>query len=69
VKWVKKARWVDGGDIVTASGIAAGMDMTHAVISRLYGKDIATWLELWTEYEPHRDPTWDPFAAMAGLVS
>lgn len=68
VKWVKKARWVDGGTIVTASGIAAGMDMTHAVISRLYGKDIAAWLELWTEYEPHRDSSWDPFAAMAGLV-
>jgi len=68
VKWVEKARWVDGGTIVTASGIAAGIDMTHAVISRLYGKDIASWLELWTEYEPHRDPAWDPFAAMAGLV-
>jgi len=36
-----------------ASGIAAGMDMTQAVIARLYGKDVATWLELWTEYEPH----------------
>jgi len=68
VNWVKKARWVDLGDIVTASGIAAGMDMTHAIISRLYGKDVATWLELWTEYEPHRDSSWDPFAAMAGLV-
>ncbi len=68
VKWVKKARWVDGGNIVTASGIAAGMDMTHAVIARLYGKDIANWLELWTEYEPYQDSSWDPFAAMAGLL-
>jgi len=68
VKWVKKARWVEQGNIITASGIAAGIDMTHAVISRLYGEDVGTWIELWTEYEPHRDATWDPYAGMAGLV-
>jgi transcriptional regulator GlxA family with amidase domain len=68
VNWVKQARWVDLGTIITASGIAAGMDMTHALISRLFGKDVANWLELWTEYEPHRDASWDPFAAMAGLL-
>jgi len=44
VNWVKQARWVDLGTIITASGIAAGMDMTHALITRLYGKDVATWL-------------------------
>lgn len=68
VKWVKKARWVDDGAIVTASGISAGMDMSLAVISRLYGKDIAAWLERLTEYDAHRDPSWDPFAVKAGLV-
>jgi transcriptional regulator GlxA family with amidase domain len=68
VKWVKKARWVDDGTIVTASGVSAGIDMSLAVISRLYGKDIAAWLERATEYEAHRDPSWDPFAAKAGLL-
>lgn len=68
VKWVKKARWVDDGTIVTASGVSAGIDMSLAVISRLYGKDIAAWLERVTEYDAHRDPSWDPFAAKAGLV-
>ncbi|MFW1676854.1 DJ-1/PfpI family protein [Pontibacter sp. JAM-7] len=68
VHWVKKARWVEQGKIITASGIAAGIDMTHAVIAKLYGEDVATWIELWTEYEPHRDAAWDPYAAMAGLV-
>lgn len=68
VKWVKKARWVDDGSVVTSSGISAGMDMTLAVISRLYGKDVAAWLERFTEYEPHRDPSRDPFAVKAGLV-
>ncbi|QEM67057.1 DJ-1/PfpI family protein [Geobacter sp. FeAm09] len=68
VKWVKKARWVDDGTVVTSSGVSAGMDMSLAVISRLYGKDIAAWLERVTEYDAHRDPSWDPFAAKAGLV-
>ncbi len=68
VNWVKKARWVDQGNIITASGIAAGIDMTHAVISRLYGEDVATWIEMWTEYEPHRDAGWDPYASMAGIL-
>lgn len=67
VKWVKKARWVDNGTIVTSSGVSAGMDMSLAVISRLYGKGLADWLEALAEYEPHRDPSWDPFAAKYGL--
>lgn len=68
VKWVKKARWVDDGNVVTSSGISAGMDMTIAVIGKLYGKDLAAWLEQLTEYDAHRDPSWDPFAVKAGLV-
>jgi transcriptional regulator GlxA family with amidase domain len=68
VRWVKKARWVDDGTIVTASGVSAGMDMSLAVITRLYGKEVAEWLARLTEYEPHSDPDWDPFAKKAGLV-
>jgi putative intracellular protease/amidase len=65
VKWVKKARWVDDGNIVTSSGVSAGMDMSLAVIGRLYGKELAAWLEQLTEYEAHRDPAWDPFSKAA----
>ncbi len=68
VNWVKQARWIDHGNIITSSGIAAGMDMTHALITRLYGEDVGTWIELWTEYEPSRDPLKDKYAEMAGLV-
>lgn len=68
VKWVKKARWVDDGTVVTSSGVSAGMDMSLAVITRLYGKEVAEWLARLTEYEPHSDPDWDPFAKKAGLV-
>jgi putative intracellular protease/amidase len=67
VKWVKKARWVEDGKVVTSSGVSAGMDMTLAVIGRLYGSGVAEWLERLTEYEPHRDPAWDPFSRSAGL--
>ncbi|MCM0082956.1 DJ-1/PfpI family protein [Geomonas sp. Red32] len=68
VKWVKKARWVDDGAVVTSSGVSAGMDMSLAVIRRLYGDEVAAWLERLTEYDAHRDPAWDPFAVKAGLV-
>jgi transcriptional regulator GlxA family with amidase domain len=68
VKWVKKARWVDDGSVVTSSGVSAGIDMSLAVIGRLFGEEIASWLERLIEYEPHRDPSWDPFAKSAGLV-
>lgn len=68
VKWIKKARWVDDGSVVTSSGVSAGIDMTLAVIARLYGKDIAAQLAKIIEYEPHDNPDWDPFAKSAGLI-
>ncbi len=68
VKWVEQARWVDDGDIVTSSGVSAGMDMSLAVIARLYGQSIADWLGRITEYDAHSDASWDPFAVKAGLV-
>ena len=68
VNWVKQARWVDDGAVVSSSGVSAGMDMTLAVISRLYGQPLGDWLEQITEYDAHRDPSWDPFAVKAGLV-
>lgn len=68
VNWVAQARWVDDGNMVTSSGVSAGMDMSLHVIQRLYGEDAAVRLAAITEYEWHRDPAWDPFAEMHGLV-
>lgn len=68
VNWVKLARWVDDGTVVSSSGVSAGMDMTLAVIARLYGQPLSEWLAQITEYDAHRDPSWDPFAVKAGLV-
>lgn len=62
VKWVRQARWVDDGDIVTSSGVSAGIDMTLHVVERLYGAATADRLADEIEYERHHDADWDPFA-------
>ena len=66
VKWVRQARWVDDGNIVTSSGLSAGMDMTLHVVERLFGTPRAERIADAIEYEWHRDASWDPFAARAG---
>jgi transcriptional regulator GlxA family with amidase domain len=68
VNWVPEARWVDDGKFVTSSGVSAGMDMALAVVQRKFGADAASRLATMTEYEWHRDPAWDPFAKLHGLV-
>ncbi|MFW6124689.1 MAG: DJ-1/PfpI family protein [Pirellulales bacterium] len=65
VEWVKEARWVDDGNIVTSSGVSAGMDMALHVIARLYGTDVAEGIANGTEYQWHRDADVDPFAKFA----
>ncbi len=68
VNWVPQARWVEDGKFFTSSGISAGMDMTLALISKLWSRDCALELARRTEYSWHEDPDWDPFAELAGLV-
>lgn len=68
VEWVKEARWVEDGKFVTSSGVSAGMDMALAVIQRLHGEDVSRMVEVGTEYDWHRDASWDPFAKIHGLV-
>lgn len=68
VEWVRAARWVEDGPFVTSSGVSAGMDMALAVVARLAGPDMAEALATGTEYEWHRDASWDPFAKVHGLV-
>jgi transcriptional regulator GlxA family with amidase domain len=68
VEWVKEARWVEDGRFVTSSGVCAGIDMALAVISRLGGDQLGETLAAATEYDWHRDSSWDPFAKVHGLV-
>ena len=67
VDWVEEARWVRDGNIYTSSGVSAGMDMTLAVLAKLFGQREAEELADGIEYQWHKDPKWDPFAAKAGL--
>jgi transcriptional regulator GlxA family with amidase domain len=68
VRWVREARWVEDGKFWTSSGVAAGIDMALAVVSRLAGQQTADFLATATEYDWHRDAGWDPFARVHGLV-
>lgn len=65
VEWVKEARWVEDRDRVTSSGVSAGIDMSLAIISRLYGEAAAEAIANGTEYTWHRDADVDPFAKFA----
>jgi transcriptional regulator GlxA family with amidase domain len=61
VTWVEKARWVEDGKFFTSSGVSAGMDMSLAIISRLFGDEAAETVSKATEYTRHRDADDDPF--------
>jgi transcriptional regulator GlxA family with amidase domain len=68
VDWVAHARWVVDGPFFTSSGVSAGIDMALAVVADVRGEAAAAAIAERIEYEWHRDPTWDPFAALHGLV-
>lgn len=68
VHWVREARWVEDGKYATSSGVSAGIDMALAVIAKLAGPQMSDTLAMATEYDWHRDATWDPFAKVHGLV-
>ena len=51
VRAVKDCRWVDDGDVVTAAGIAAGIDMALHLVERLEGHDLALETARYMEYD------------------
>ena len=68
VDWQKQARWVKDERFFTSSGVSAGMDMALALIAEITDLDTAIQVAIWSEYEWHQNPDWDPFAAIHGLV-
>ncbi|MCF4007304.1 DJ-1/PfpI family protein [Corynebacterium uropygiale] len=62
VEWVHRARWVEDRDRWTSSGVAAGMDMTAALVRRLDGEQVADDVCRRIELTVQRDPTVDDFA-------
>ncbi|KAL4946545.1 hypothetical protein BDV06DRAFT_87184 [Aspergillus oleicola] len=68
VNWIPEARWVVDGNIWSSSGISAGIDATLAFIAGFYGKENATTISEYMEYEWHEDKDWDPYAKIWGVV-
>lgn len=62
VTWVKHARWVEDGKMITSSGVSAGTDMALGLVAKIYGKDRARALADVLEYQWSDDPNLDPFA-------
>eukprot|EP01119_Soliformovum_irregulare_P017487 TRINITY_DN520_c0_g1_i1.p1 TRINITY_DN520_c0_g1~~TRINITY_DN520_c0_g1_i1.p1 ORF type:complete len:302 (+),score=41.57 TRINITY_DN520_c0_g1_i1:120-908(+) len=62
VNWIPHARFVEDGNILTSSGVTAGMDLTYYFISKLYGRAIASRIANIIEYAPHTNAEWDPFS-------
>lgn len=60
--WEKKARWVEDGNIITSSGVAAGIDMSLFVIAKLYGEKTRDAVSNLTEYVPNVNPVEDVFS-------
>ena len=67
VDWQTHARWVRDGNVYTASGVSAGLDMSLALIADLFGEDTASETANAAEYHWQRDPSYDPFADLRGL--
>jgi transcriptional regulator GlxA family with amidase domain len=62
VRWIRQARWVDDGNIMTSSGVSAGIDMALSLIARLHGRDLALTSARNMEYRWHEEAADDPFA-------
>jgi transcriptional regulator GlxA family with amidase domain len=45
-------RFVDDGDVITASGVSAGIDMVLHLIVRLVGADRARQVRRYIQYDP-----------------
>ena len=61
VRWQRRARWVDDGNVLTSSGVSAGIDMALSLVERLNGRDMAVASARNMEYVWNADPANDPF--------
>lgn len=62
VSWEYSARWAHDRTRWTSSGVAAGMDMTAALISEHFGERVCADACRQAEYSPELDADNDPFA-------
>jgi len=61
-----ESRWVDAGDVITAAGVSAGIDMALHLVGRLWSPEIAVTVQKYMQYypaPPHQEqalPEWAP---------
>ncbi|ARJ05914.1 putative transcription regulator, AraC family protein [Cnuibacter physcomitrellae] len=48
-----EARFVDDGDVITSSGVSAGIDMALHLVARIAGVDRARQVRRGIQYDPH----------------
>lgn len=68
VNWVTKARWVVDGEFWTSSGISAGIDLTFAWMSEVFGEEAAQYVADRSEYERNTNAENDRYAERWGAV-
>ena len=49
---VKDSRYVADGNLVTAAGVSAGIDMSLWLVGRIFGDELAKTAQKYMEYEP-----------------
>jgi transcriptional regulator GlxA family with amidase domain len=47
-----ESRFVDDGDVITAAGVSAGIDMALHLVSRLYSLERAREVRRYVQYDP-----------------
>lgn len=62
IDWQPEARWVEDRNVLTSSGVSAGLDMSLAAIKKTLGPKAAKDAALWAEYTPHMNADFDPFS-------
>lgn len=67
VEWIRQARWCfdfgEDGKFATSSGVAAGIDMSLALIAEQHGRQMALDVAKRSEYIWNSDSENDPFAS------
>lgn len=63
VDWVRQARWVVDGNIWTAAGVTAGLDLTFAFMTEMFGYEQSNRIATLMEYIPNTNSSNDPFGA------
>src|SRR3954454_22656358 len=49
---VVEARWVDDGNLLTAAGVSAGIDLSLYLVGRFWGPEVARFVQKGIEYFP-----------------